>query len=66
MNKEYLSRILYYATGSLMVCGILVLCFGAQNAVAQEKKAVEFFEQGRYNSVLEFYTRNYKKGTQTR
>ncbi len=45
-----------------MAMSLLMLLVGAQDAAAQEKKALELFQQGRYNSVLETYTRNYKKG----
>ncbi len=63
MKESKALRILsMYAVKAVMTYAVIMLVFGGPVLLAQEKKAIEYFEQGRYNSVLEHYTRNYKKG----
>jgi outer membrane protein OmpA-like peptidoglycan-associated protein len=56
------TNMLGYAHRFLMTFGLFLLLIIGTSLLAQEKKAVELFEEGRYHSVLDYYTRNYKKG----
>lgn len=61
-ESNALKLLMMYAAKACMAYAMVILILGGPLLLAQEKKAIEYFEQGRYNSVLEHYTRNYKKG----